>query len=164
MAMKRDSQQPVVYEGDLVATDLKVGIVVSRFNELVTERLLEGALDAWRRHGGAPENIEIARVPGAFEIPLAARTMAEGGRYQAVVCLGCVIRGATSHYDYVCAQAASGVLQAGLNAKVPVIFGILTTDTLEQAFERAGSKAGNKGADALLAAVEMARLLTKLRE
>jgi len=152
------------YEGHLVATDLKFGIVVSRFNELITERLLAGALDALRRHGGDENNVEIARVPGAFEMPLAAKTMAASGRFAAVVCLGCVIKGATDHYDYVCAQAASGVLQAGLTTGVPVLFGVLTTDNLEQALERAGSKGGNKGSDAMLAAIEMANLLKAMDE
>ncbi|MDQ3813536.1 MAG: 6,7-dimethyl-8-ribityllumazine synthase [Armatimonadota bacterium] len=150
------------YEGHLSAQDLKIGIVVSRFNELVTERLLAGALDTLRRHGGDENNVTVARVPGAFEMPLVAQTMASGNRFAAIVCLGCVIKGATDHYDYVCAQAASGILQAGLSTGVPVIFGVLTTDTLEQALERAGSKGGNKGADAMLAAIEMANLLREI--
>jgi 6,7-dimethyl-8-ribityllumazine synthase len=152
------------HEGHLIATDLTIGIVVSRFNELITERLLEGALDALRRHGGNVETVEIARVPGAWEMPLIARTMAQSGRFAAIVCLGCVIQGSTDHYDYVCAQTAAGVLRAGLDSGVPVTFGVLTTDNLEQALERAGSKAGNKGADALLAALEMANLMKQLNE
>jgi 6,7-dimethyl-8-ribityllumazine synthase len=150
------------YEGRLVAPDGKIGIVVSRFNELVTERLLEGAVSALKRHGGNEDQIEVARVPGAFELPLVAQKMAQSGRFRAVLCLGCVIRGATDHYDYVCGPTASGVMTAGLNSGIPVIFGVLTTDTLEQAFERAGSKAGNKGAEAMQAALETADLLAQL--
>lgn len=156
--------QVLTYEGRLAAANLKIGIVVARFNELITERLLSGALDAWRRHGGDEGQVEVAWVPGAFELPLVAQTMAQSGRFAAVVCLGCVIKGATDHYDYVCSQAASGVLQAGLKSGVPVSFGVLTTDNLEQALERAGSKAGNKGADAVLAAIEMADLLRQITE
>lgn len=151
------------YEGGLQAGDLKFGIIVSRFNELITERLLEGARDALRRCGGAEDSIEVARVPGSFEMPLVARTMGESGKYAAVVCLGCVIRGATDHYDYVCSQAASGIMRAGLDSSVPVIFGVLTTDTLEQALERAGSKGGNKGAEAMMTAIEMANLIAQLK-
>ena len=152
------------YEGQLQAGDSKFGIVVSRFNELITERLLEGARDAVRRCGGGENAIEVARVPGAFEMPLVAQTLAQSGRFDAVICLGCVIRGATSHYDYVCSQAASGVMNAGLNSGVPVIFGVLTTENLEQAFERAGSKAGNKGGEAMTAAIEMANLLKAVQQ
>jgi len=148
----------ITHEGQLIATDMKIGIVVSRFNDLITERLLSGALDTLRRHGGDENLVEVAYVPGAFEMPLAAKTMAQSGRFAAVICLGCVIKGATDHYDYVCSQAAAGVLRAGLDTGVPVIFGVLTTDTLDQALERAGSKAGNKGADAMLAAIEMVSL------
>ena len=152
------------HEGEWRAGNLKIGIVVSRFNELVTNRLIEGAVETWRRIGGQESALEVAFVPGSFELPLVAKTMAGSGRFDAVICLGAVIKGATDHYDYVCAQAASGVLQAGLSTGVPVIFGVLTTDTLEQALERAGSKGGNKGADAILAAVETANLLAKLGE
>ena len=152
------------YEGHLIATDLKIGIVVSRFNDLITERLLTGALDALRRHGGDENAVEIAHVPGAFEMPLAAKTLAQSGRFAAVICLGCVIKGATDHYDYVCSQAAAGVLRAGLDTGVPVIFGVLTTDNLDKALERAGSKAGNKGADAMLAAIEMANLMGRIND
>jgi 6,7-dimethyl-8-ribityllumazine synthase len=152
------------YEGQLIATDLRIGIVVSRFNDLITGRLLSGALDALRRHGGDENLVEVAYVPGAFEMPLVAKTMAKSGRFAAVVCLGCVIKGATDHYDYVCSQTAAGVLRAGLDTSVPVIFGVLTTDTLDQALERAGSKAGNKGADAMLAAIEMASLMTQIND
>jgi 6,7-dimethyl-8-ribityllumazine synthase len=147
------------HEGSLVAGDLSIGIVVARFNDLITERLLEGALDALRRHGGDVERVEIARVPGAWEIPLAAQAMAKSGRFAAVVCLGAVIKGATDHYDYVCSQTSSGIMSAGLNSGIPVTMGVLTVESMEQAFERAGSKAGNKGADAMLAAIEMANLL-----
>ncbi len=147
------------HEGNLVATDLSIGIVVARFNDLITERLLEGALDALRRHGGDVERVEIARVPGAWEIPLAAQAMAKSERFSAVVCLGAVIKGATDHYDYVCSQTSSGIMSAGLSSGIPVTMGVLTVESMEQAFERAGSKAGNKGADAMLAAIEMANLL-----
>ena len=152
------------HEGRLAApSELKVAIAVSRFNELITERLLEGALWAWKRHGGNDANIEIARVPGAFELPLAAKTLAATGRFGAVVCLGAVIRGATTHYDYVCSAATSGIGSVGLESGLPVVFGVLTTDTLEQAFERAGSKAGNKGAEAMEVALEMSDLLRQLK-
>ena len=152
------------HEGHLDARDLKFAIVVSRFNELITEPLLQGAQSTLRRHGGDENAIEVARVPGAFEMPLVAQTLAQSGRFDAVICLGCVIRGATSHYDYVCSQAASGVLNAGLSSGVPVIFGVLTTENLEQAFERAGSKAGNKGGEAMMAAIEMANLMRQIKE
>jgi len=152
------------HEGRLVApSDLKIGIAVSRFNELITERLLEGALWAWKRHGGVEANIEIARVPGAFELPLAAKALAGTGRFAAVVCLGAVIRGATTHYDYVCSAATSGIQSVGLESGLPVVFGVLTTDTLEQAFERAGSKDGNKGAEAMEVALEMSDLLRRIK-
>lgn len=151
------------HEGALVGTDLKIAFVVSRFNEFITERLLEGALDALRRHGGNAEASEVARVPGAFELPIVARALAKTGRFDAVVCLGCVIKGATDHYDYVCGQTASGIMSAGLDTDVPVMFGVLTTDSIEQAIERAGTKAGNKGADAVLAAIETANVLRSVR-
>jgi len=155
----------IEHEGRLVAPadGRKIAIVVSRFNELITERLLEGALHDLKRHGGEVELVEVARVPGAFELPLAAKAMADTGRFAAVLALGCVIRGATTHYDYVCGQAASGIQSAALSTGIPVIFGVLTTDTLEQAFERAGSKAGIKGAEAMSAALEMADLLASIR-
>ncbi len=149
-----------IHEGQLVAPPLQIGIVVSRFNELVTERLLEGALGALKRHGGDENAVEVARVPGAFEMPLMALKMAQSGRFSAIICLGCVIRGATNHYDYVCSSTASGTMNASLQSGVPVIFGVLTTENLEQALERAGSKGGNKGAEAMQAALEMASLLT----
>lgn len=152
-----------VYSGQLVGTGLKFGIVVSRFNDFVTKPLLAGAEDALLRHGVSADDIDVAWVPGAFEIPVAARAMAASGRYQAVIALGAVIRGATAHFDYVAGEAARGVSQAGLSTGVPVAFGVLTTDTIEQAIERAGSKAGNKGAEAALSALEMANLLQSLR-
>ena len=149
-------------EGDLVATDLKIAIVVSRFNEFVSERLLEGALDSLARHGGNQEDVKVLRVPGAFELPLAAKKLAESGKFDAIVCLGAVIRGETSHYDYVCANASSGIASASLETGVPVSFGLLTTETLEQAIERSGSKAGNQGRYATECAIEMARLIKQI--
>lgn len=151
------------HEGTLDGSGLRIGVVVARFNDLVTERLLQGARDGLRRCGVRDEDVDVVWVPGAVEIPLAARTLADGGRFDAVVTLGAVVRGATSHYDHVCSMVASGVSRVALDADLPVIFGVLTTDTLEQALERAGSKAGNKGFDAALGAVEMATLLTRLR-
>jgi 6,7-dimethyl-8-ribityllumazine synthase len=154
----------ITHEGHLVATDLRFAVVVSRFNEFITERLLEGAIDALKRHGGDQSTLEVARVPGAFEMPLAAKQLAQSGKFQGVICLGCVIKGATDHYDYVCGQTASGIMNAALQTDVPVIFGVLTTDTIEQAIERAGTKAGNKGAEAMLAAIEMANLLRAIND
>ncbi|HEX9997426.1 MAG TPA: 6,7-dimethyl-8-ribityllumazine synthase [Abditibacterium sp.] len=151
-----------IHEGRLVAPNAKIGIVVSRFNELITEKLLEGAISVLKRHGGDENLIEIARVPGAFEMPLIAQQMAGSGRFGAILCLGCVIRGATSHYDYVCGPTASGIMNAGLSSGIPIIFGVLTTDNLEQAFERAGSKVGNKGAEAMVTAIEMIDLLHQI--
>jgi 6,7-dimethyl-8-ribityllumazine synthase len=151
-----------VYEGRLEGADLRVAIVVSRFNELITKQLLDGALDSLRRHGVAEERVSVAWVPGAFEIPPVARRLACSGAFDAVVCLGAVIRGATPHFDHVANQAAAGVARAAYDSGVPVIFGILTTDTIEQAIERAGTKAGNKGADAVVAALELASLLRQL--
>ncbi|MBS2969471.1 6,7-dimethyl-8-ribityllumazine synthase [Metabacillus sp. KIGAM252] len=148
-----------IYEGNLVATGLKVGIVVGRFNEFITSKLLGGAQDALKRHGAEDENVEIAWVPGAFELPLIAKKMAESGKYDAVITLGTVIRGSTSHYDYVCSEAAKGVANASASSGIPVIFGVLTTETIEQAIERAGTKAGNKGWEAAVSAIEMANLL-----
>ena len=147
------------FEGKLNAQDLRFGIVLSRFNHLIGDRLLEGALDILRRHGAAEENLAVARVPGAFEIPLAAQQMAKSGRYDAVIALGAVIRGATAHFDYVAGPLASSLAAVALETGVPVLFGVLTTDTIEQAVERAGTKAGNKGADVAAAAIEMANLL-----
>jgi 6,7-dimethyl-8-ribityllumazine synthase len=151
-----------VYEGNLVGTGLKIGIVVGRFNEFITSKLLGGALDALKRHGVAEEDVEVAWVPGAFEIPLIVKKMAESGKYDAVIALGTVIRGATPHFDYVCNEAAKGVASIGLATGVPSIFGVLTTDTIEQAIERAGTKAGNKGWEAATAAIEMANLTRAL--
>jgi 6,7-dimethyl-8-ribityllumazine synthase len=148
--------------GNLSAEGRKMAVVVSRFNDLITSRLLDGALDCWRRHGGNDEDLTVVRVPGSFETPLVAARLAKSGKYQAVVCLGAVIRGATTHYELVAAEAAKGVAQAALSTGVPVIFGVLTTDTIEQAVERAGTKAGNKGFDAMLSALEMAAVMEQL--
>jgi len=149
-------------EGDLQAVGKKFGIIVSRFNSFVSERLLEGALDTLLRSGAEDGAIDVIRVPGAFEIPIMAQKMAKSGGYDAIICLGAVIRGATSHYDLVANEAAKGVAQVGLETGVPTIFGVLTTDTIEQAIERAGSKAGNKGSEAALAAIEMINLLSQI--
>ncbi len=146
-------------EGTLIATDLTIAIVLGRFNSLVGDRLLEGALDTLRRHGVSDDKITLVRVPGAFEIPLAASELAKSGSYHAVICLGAVIRGATAHFDYVAGPMASGLASIAVDTGVPVLFGVLTTDTIEQALERAGTKAGNKGADVAAAAIEMANLL-----
>ena len=151
-------------EGDLLAAELRIAFVVARFNEFVCERLLDGALDTVTRHGGSKDKVTVVRVPGAFELPLAAKTLAASGKYDAVVCLGAVIRGATSHYDYVCANASSGIASASLETGIPVSFGLLTTDTIEQAIERSGTKAGNQGRDATVSAIETARLLKQLSE
>ncbi|SEI63337.1 6,7-dimethyl-8-ribityllumazine synthase [Bhargavaea ginsengi] len=151
-----------VLEGNLVGTGLKIAIVAGRFNEFITGRLVEGALDTLRRHGVNEEDIAVAKVPGAFEIPLAAQQLAASGKYDAVITLGAVIRGATAHFDYVCAEAAKGVAKASADTGVPVMFGVITTDTIEQAIERAGTKAGNKGAESATAAIEMANLLRQL--
>lgn len=151
-----------IYEGKLVSEGIRVGIVAARFNEFIVSKLLSGCEDGLLRHGVRSEDIAVAWVPGAFEIPLAAQAMAKSGKYDAVITLGAVIRGATSHYDYVCAEVSKGVANVSLNTGVPVLFGVLTTDTIEQAIERAGTKAGNKGADAAMAALEMASLLPKL--
>ena len=149
--------------GSLVASNLAFGIVVGRFNEFITDRLLAGCLEALERHGADMSAVTIAHVPGAFEIPLAAKAMAESGKYQAVICLGCVIRGATAHFDYVAGEAAKGIGQVAMATGLPVVFGVLTTDTLEQSIERAGSKGGNKGAESAVTAIEMANLLRDLR-
>lgn len=147
-----------IYEGNLVGSGLKVGIVVGRFNEFITSKLLGGSLDALKRHGVDDSNVDVAWVPGAFEIPLIVKKMAESKKYDAVIALGTVIRGATPHFDYVCNEAAKGVATIGLQTGIPTIFGVLTTDTIEQAIERAGTKAGNKGWDSAVSAIEMANL------
>jgi 6,7-dimethyl-8-ribityllumazine synthase len=149
-------------EGDLIATDLKIAFVVARFNEFVCERLLDGALDSFSRHGGSKDDVTLLRVPGAFELPLAAKKLAESGKFDAVVCLGSVIRGETTHYDYVCSNASNGIASASLETGVPVSFGLLTTETIEQAVERSGSKAGNQGRYATECAIEMARLINQI--
>ncbi|QBK26968.1 6,7-dimethyl-8-ribityllumazine synthase [Ureibacillus thermophilus] len=147
-----------IVEANLVGTGLKIGIVVGRFNEFITKKLLEGAMDGLKRHGVDEENIDVAWVPGAFEIPFIAKQMAETGEYDSIIGLGTVIRGATTHYDYVCNEVAKGIAQVSLQTNVPVIFGLVTTENIEQAIERAGTKAGNKGFDAAVSAIEMANL------
>ena len=149
-------------EGNLRGEGKKFGIIVSRFNSFISERLLEGALDTLQRSGASGDDIEVARVPGAFEIPLIAAKMAKSGRYDAVICLGAVIRGATPHFDVVVSESSKGIAQAGLESGVPVIFGVLTTDTIEQAIERAGTKAGNKGSECAQVAMEMVSLLSQI--
>ncbi|HCX03187.1 MAG TPA: 6,7-dimethyl-8-ribityllumazine synthase [Clostridiales bacterium] len=151
-----------VYEGQLKADGKKFGIIVGRFNEFIGGKLLSGALDALKRHGGSEENIEISWVPGAFEMPLAAQKMAKSKKYDAVICLGAVIRGATPHFDYVSNEVTKGIASVSLSQELPIIFGVLTTDTIEQAIERAGTKAGNKGYDAAVSAIEMVNLLEQL--
>ncbi|MFD1707303.1 6,7-dimethyl-8-ribityllumazine synthase [Siminovitchia sediminis] len=153
-----------VFEGNLVGTGLKIGIVVGRFNEFITGKLLSGAMDALKRHGVSEEDVSVAWVPGAFEIPLTAKKMAETNKYDAIITLGTVIRGATPHFDYVCNEAAKGAANVALQSGVPVIFGVLTTDTIEQAIERAGTKAGNKGWDSAVNAIEMANLYKVMSE
>ncbi|ABY93697.1 MULTISPECIES: 6,7-dimethyl-8-ribityllumazine synthase [Thermoanaerobacter] len=152
-----------IYEGKLIAEGKKFGIVVSRFNEFITNKLLEGALDALKRHGALNEDIEIAWVPGAFEIPLIAKKMAESKRYDAVIALGAVIRGETPHFDYVANEVSKGIAKISLDTEVPVIFGVLTTDTIEQAIVRAGTKGGNKGFEAAVTAIEMANLMEEIK-
>ncbi|MCR4963471.1 MAG: 6,7-dimethyl-8-ribityllumazine synthase [Firmicutes bacterium] len=151
-----------IFEGKLVSQDMTVGIVASRFNEFITSKLLEGAMDALLRHDVQEKNVHVAWVPGAFEIPLIASKMANSGRYDAVICLGAVIRGATSHYDYVCNEVSKGVAAVSLSSGIPVMFGVLTTDNLEQAIERAGSKGGNKGYDCAMGAIEMVNLIQEI--
>ncbi len=151
-----------IYEGKLVSEGVKVGIVVARFNEFITSKLLGGAIDGLKRENVKEEDIEVAWVPGAFEIPLIAKKMADSKKYDAVICLGAVIRGATSHYDYVCSEVSKGIAQVSLNSDVPVMFGILTTDTIEQAVERAGTKAGNKGFECAQGAIEMVNLIREM--
>jgi 6,7-dimethyl-8-ribityllumazine synthase len=154
---------PQFIEGELIASGLRVAIVVSRWNSFITERLLEGSLDAIKRHGGdTDEGVTVVRVPGSFEVPLAVQKLCQSKKYDAVIAIGCVIRGATAHFDYVAGEATKGVAQAMMQSGVPVIFGVLTTDTIEQAIERAGTKAGNKGFEAATAAIEMANLMKAL--
>ncbi|GGB66195.1 6,7-dimethyl-8-ribityllumazine synthase [Fictibacillus barbaricus] len=151
-----------LFEGHLVGTGLKVGIVAGRFNDFISDKLVSGAQDAFKRHGVSEDDVDIAWVPGAFEIPLIAKKMADSGNYDAVITLGAVIRGSTPHFDYVCNEAAKGVAQAAMTTGVPVIFGVLTVDSIEQAIERAGTKAGNKGWEAAVSAIEMANLTRQL--
>lgn len=150
-----------IIQGNLVAKNNKIGIVVGRFNEFITSKLLSGALDGLKRHGIDENNIDVAYVPGAFEIPLIAKKMASS-KYDGIICLGAVIKGATSHYDYVCSEVSKGIANVSLNSEKPVIFGVLTTDTIEQAIERAGTKAGNKGFDAAVSCIEMINLLKEI--
>ncbi len=150
-----------IIEGNLIVRDIKIGIVAGRFNEFIVSKLIDGAIDGLKRHGLNKDNIDLAWVPGAFEIPLVAKRMAEKD-YDAIICLGTVIRGATSHYDYVCSQVSKGIANVSLQVDKPVIFGILTTDTIEQAIERAGTKSGNKGYDSAISAIEMVNLLNNI--
>ncbi len=151
-----------VYEGKVVAKDIKIGIVAARFNEFIVSKLVSGALDGLTRHDVSEDQIDIAWVPGAFEIPLIASRMAKCGKYDAVICLGAVIRGSTTHYDYVCSEVSKGIASVSLNSDIPVMFGILTTENIEQAIERAGTKAGNKGYDCALGAIEMVNLIREI--
>ena len=151
-----------IIEGKLQARDLRFGIVISRFNDFITSRLLDGAVDGLIRHGAAEKDIEVVKVPGAFEIPLVAKKMAAAGKFDAIICLGTVIRGATPHFDYVAAEVSKGVASASLDTGVPIAFGIITADTIEQAVERAGSKSGNKGWDAAITAIEMAQVIKQI--
>jgi 6,7-dimethyl-8-ribityllumazine synthase len=153
---------PKVLEGKLSAAGLRFAVIVSRFNDFISSRLVDGAMDALIRHGADEKEVTLLKVPGAFEIPLAAKKIAESGKYDAVVCLGAVIRGATTHFEYVAAEVSKGIAAVALESNIPVTFGVLTTDNLEQAIERAGSKAGNKGYEAAVAAVEMANLFREL--
>ena len=156
------NEQPKMIEGELLARDLRFAFVAARFNDFVVEPLIRGALDALKRHGASEKQIEIVRVPGAFDIPIVARKLALSRRYDALLALGAVVRGQTPHFDYVAGECASGLARIALESGVPIAFGVLTTDTMEQAVDRAGGKAGNKGADAALAAIEMANLLRRL--
>ena len=150
------------YEGKLVSKDIKIGIVAARFNEFITSKLLSGAVDALTRHDVKEDDIEVAWVPGAFEIPLIASKMAKSNKYDAIICLGAVIRGNTSHYDYVCSEVSKGIAHVSLNRDIPVMFGVVTTDNIEQAIERAGTKAGNKGFDCAVGAIEMVNLIREI--
>jgi 6,7-dimethyl-8-ribityllumazine synthase len=157
-----ETQLSPSFSGDLVVRKQRFAIIVSRFNEFVSSRLLAAAVDALERHGCDPANITVIWVPGAWELPLTAAKAAEMGQFEAIICLGCIIRGETPHFDYVAGEAAKGIAQVGLQTKLPIIFGVVTADNLEQAVHRAGAKAGNKGADAALAAIEMSNLFAKL--
>lgn len=152
-----------IYEGNLTGRNLKFAIVVARFNEFITSKLLSGALDTLKRHETEEENISVVWVPGSFEIPIVAKKLAESKKFDAIICLGAVIRGSTTHYDYVCNEVSKGVAQVGLQTGVPAIFGVVTTENIQQAVERAGTKAGNKGSDAAMSAMEMANLLAGLQ-
>ncbi len=151
-----------IFEGNFISKDIKIGIVAARFNEFITSKLLSGALDGLKRHDVSENDIDIAWVPGAFEIPLIASKMAKSGKYDAVICLGAVIRGSTTHYDYVCSEVSKGIANISLNSDIPVMFGVLTTENIEQAIERAGTKAGNKGFDCAISAIEMVNLIRKI--
>lgn len=152
------------FEGKVVSSGIKVGIVASRFNEFITSKLVAGAMDGLIRHDVNEDDVDVAWVPGAFEVPLIAKKMAESGKYDAVICVGAVIRGSTSHYDYVCSEVSKGIASVSLSSGIPVMFGILTTDTIEQAIERAGTKAGNKGYDCALGAIEMVNLIREIEK
>lgn len=151
-----------LYEGKLVSKDIKIGIVAARFNEFITSKLLGGAVDALKRHDVDDDNIEVAWVPGVFEIPLIASKMAKSNKYDAIICLGAVIRGNTTHYDYVCSEVSKGISHVSLNSDIPVMFGVITTENIEQAIERAGTKAGNKGFDCAVGAIEMVSLIREI--
>lgn len=151
-----------VFEGKVVSENIKIGIVAARFNEFITSKLLGGALDGLKRHNVNENDIDVAWVPGAFEIPLIAKKMADSGKYDAVICLGAVIRGSTSHYDYVCNEVSKGIATVSMNSDIPVMFGVVTTENIEQAIERAGTKAGNKGYDCALGAIEMVNLIREI--
>lgn len=153
-----------VYEGKLVSENIKVGIIAARFNEFIVSKLLSGAVDGLMRHNVLEDDIEVAWVPGAFEIPLIASKMAMSGKYDAVICLGAVIRGATSHYEYVCSEVSKGIANVTLKSDIPVLFGVLTTENIEQAIERAGTKAGNKGYDCAISAIEMVNLIREIAQ
>lgn len=153
-----------VFEGKVVSQNIRVGIVAARFNEFIVSKLVGGALDGLKRHGVQENDIDVAWVPGAFEIPLIAKKMAECGKYDAVICVGAVIRGSTTHYDYVCSEVSKGIASVSLNADIPVMFGVITTENIEQAIERAGSKAGNKGYDCALGAIEMVNLIREIEK
>jgi 6,7-dimethyl-8-ribityllumazine synthase len=162
MPEKDSGQRPRIYEGNLLGQGLRFGVVVSRFNEFFSQKLLDGAMDAMRRHGVSEADIEVAWTPGSFEIPLIAQKMTQSKKYNAVICLGAIIRGGTPHFDYISAEVTKGIANVGLNTGVPIIFGVITTDTLEQAIERSGTKDGNKGFDAAVSAIEMANLVKSL--